>query len=140
MIVSWKLQAQMFRKIKNYNKKNKQNYKTKDVYDILDFIQAETDITVDSKKQYALHKSEGSNKVRILALCSVTQISHIQRIKTNLQTEGIDRDWFSTIGENQNFVLLGPRRITNLPVVSEGALGCRAPLGGLASVEVSHRI
>ena len=138
LIVSWKLQAQLFRQIRSYNKKQNKNCKTNNVNDILDFIQTEADLPVQSPKNFALHKSEGSDKVRILAMCSVKIISHIQRLKTNLQNEGHARDWFSTIGENQDFVLLGPRRLTNLPVLGEGAMGCRAPLGGLASLEVHN--
>ena len=65
-------------------------------------------------------------------------ISHIDRVKLNLATEGKQKDWFSTMDKKQNFVILGPRKITNLPIPSEGAMGCREPLQGLASITVHN--
>ena len=61
--------------------------------------------------QVALHKSENKSTVKILALYSVKIISHINRIKANLDIEGKGIDWFSNISQNQDFVLLGPRTL-----------------------------
>ena len=88
--------------------------------------------------QVALHKSENKSTVRILALYSVKIISHINRIKANLDIEGKGIDWFSNISQNQDFVLLGPRTLLNLPTTVEGGFGCRAPLQGLASITVKN--
>ena len=138
--MKWKLFPQMFHSIQKYNKEKNTNFNTDRLDDILDFIEHGQDLQVNTKKKFALHKSETKSSVRILAVCSVKVISHINRIKANLTQEGNEYDWFSKIGPAQEFVLLGPRSQENLPTVVEGSFGCRAALQGLASLTVQNMV
>ena len=136
----WRLKPQLSLSIQKYNKQKNTNFNTDSIDDILDFIEHEQDLTVNTKKKFALHKSESKSNVRILAVCSVKVISHMARIKANLTQEGNEYDWFSKIGQTQEFVLLGPRSQENLPTVVEGSFGCRAALQGLASLTVQNTV